>query len=225
MAAQILIVNLASPSNSGALRGFTMTREADLLAHVPIFARLKGEELERLAKHVQHHAYESGEEIISEGESDARLFVIVSGSVEVVKSRGSRNERLLAKFGPSEYFGEMALIDGCVRSATVIGKEETHCLSLEHLNLRKEIERNPSMALELLQMLTLRVRALEKSLMRSLGGLLPICLNCKSVRDEDGSWVRMEEYISDHSDADFTHGICPDCMRKLYPKHFGGPAQ
>jgi hypothetical protein len=61
---------------------------------------------------------------------------------------------------------------------------------------------------------------MEKFVMNSLGGLLPICLNCKNIRDESGSWVRIEEYITDRSDADFTHGMCPDCMRKLYPKHF-----
>jgi hypothetical protein len=49
---------------------------------------------------------------------------------------------------------------------------------------------------------------------------LPICMDCKKIRDESGAWVRIEDYIAGHSEADFTHGICPECMRRLYPKHF-----
>lgn len=51
-----------------------------------------------------------------------------------------------------------------------------------------------------------------------LGGLLPICSNCKSIRDDQGYWHAVERYIASHSQTEFTHGICPDCMRKLYPE-------
>ncbi len=50
-----------------------------------------------------------------------------------------------------------------------------------------------------------------------LSGLLPICSSCKNVRDDNGYWNKIETYISRHSDADFSHGICPDCAKKLYP--------
>lgn len=52
---------------------------------------------------------------------------------------------------------------------------------------------------------------------RTLRGLLPICSTCKSIRDKDGVWHTIEQYVSDRSDASFTHGICPDCIAKLYP--------
>jgi hypothetical protein len=52
---------------------------------------------------------------------------------------------------------------------------------------------------------------------KTLSGLLPICANCKKIRDDRGYWNRIESYISHHTNADFTHGICPDCMRELYP--------
>jgi hypothetical protein len=48
---------------------------------------------------------------------------------------------------------------------------------------------------------------------------LPICASCKKIRDDGGYWQQLEVYISNHSDADFTHGICPDCMKKLYPEY------
>lgn len=55
-----------------------------------------------------------------------------------------------------------------------------------------------------------------------LRGLLPICASCKKIRDDKGYWNQIEVYIRDHSEAEFTHGICPDCARKLgYPEMRG----
>jgi hypothetical protein len=59
---------------------------------------------------------------------------------------------------------------------------------------------------------------LEASLaqVKRLSGLLPICAECKKIRDDKGYWNQIESYISTHSEAGFSHGICPDCARKLY---------
>jgi hypothetical protein len=51
-----------------------------------------------------------------------------------------------------------------------------------------------------------------------LKGLLPICASCKSIRDDKGYWKTVENYISSHSEVKFSHGICPDCMKKHYPE-------
>ncbi|NOY14245.1 MAG: hypothetical protein GXP51_11440 [Deltaproteobacteria bacterium] len=51
---------------------------------------------------------------------------------------------------------------------------------------------------------------------RTLRGTLPICAQCKSVRDDAGYWNRIEKYLQEHSDADFTHGLCPECEEQLY---------
>jgi PAS domain-containing protein len=63
------------------------------------------------------------------------------------------------------------------------------------------------------------VGALGKALseVKRLSGLLPICANCKKVRDDTGYWQQVEQYVSAHSEATFSHGICPDCVEKLYP--------
>lgn len=54
---------------------------------------------------------------------------------------------------------------------------------------------------------------------RTLSGLLPICASCKRIRsDDNSSWQAIEEYIASHSEANFTHGICPECARRLYPE-------
>ena len=52
---------------------------------------------------------------------------------------------------------------------------------------------------------------------KTLGGLLPICANCKRIRDDKGYWNLLESYIKEHSGAEFSHGICPPCMMQLYP--------
>jgi hypothetical protein len=54
-----------------------------------------------------------------------------------------------------------------------------------------------------------------------LQGILPICTNCKKIRDDKGYWQQVEVYIRDHSDAVFSHGLCPECRAKLYPDLYG----
>ncbi|MFH1756421.1 MAG: PAS domain S-box protein [Pseudomonadota bacterium] len=63
------------------------------------------------------------------------------------------------------------------------------------------------------------VRDLQKALseVKTLKGIFPICASCKKIRDDKGYWKQIEVYIRDHSEAEFSHGICPDCMKKLYP--------
>jgi len=53
-----------------------------------------------------------------------------------------------------------------------------------------------------------------------LKGLLPICSSCKKIRDDKGSWIQMEKYITQHSEAVFSHGVCDECAKKLYPSYF-----
>lgn len=52
-----------------------------------------------------------------------------------------------------------------------------------------------------------------------LKGFLPICASCKKIRDDKGYWTQVEKYVADHSEAKFSHGICPDCAKKLYPEY------
>jgi hypothetical protein len=54
---------------------------------------------------------------------------------------------------------------------------------------------------------------------KTLNGLLPICASCKKIRNDGGYWEQVESYIRSRSNAEFTHGICPDCVRLLYPEY------
>ena len=63
-------------------------------------------------------------------------------------------------------------------------------------------------------------RRLQQALdeVKTLRGIVPICANCKKIRDDKGYWNQVEKFVSDHTEAEFSHGICPDCAQKLYPE-------
>ena len=52
---------------------------------------------------------------------------------------------------------------------------------------------------------------------KTLSGFIPICASCKKIRDDKGYWEQIETYIMERSDAEFSHGLCPECSKKLYP--------
>ncbi|GAB4334761.1 MAG: hypothetical protein Kow0037_13600 [Calditrichia bacterium] len=70
------------------------------------------------------------------------------------------------------------------------------------------------------EMVEHRTRELREALqkIKTLHGILPICSHCKRVRTDEGAWQQLEAYVRDHSEADFSHGICPDCVIKYYPQ-------
>jgi len=69
-----------------------------------------------------------------------------------------------------------------------------------------------------------RTQELEEALAQvtTLSGFLPICASCKNIRNDEGHWEQIETYIRDRSQVEFSHGICPDCARKMYPDYFEG---
>lgn len=81
------------------------------------------------------------------------------------------------------------------------------------ITARKQIEAEREQLIVELQEALAKVNQLE--------GILPICSFCKRIQDEEGNWQAMEVYISNHSEAEFSHGFCPDCGRKYYPQYFG----
>ena len=85
------------------------------------------------------------------------------------------------------------------------------------LRARLEVGRR---VVELQSALANRVAELENALdhIKTLQGILPICVHCHKIRDDQESWQRIENYIEAHSDAQFSHGLCPECRRKFYPE-------
>jgi GAF domain-containing protein len=94
-------------------------------------------------------------------------------------------------------------------------------LAAEQKEAMKALSRQIMALLELRRVSTRLAETLEKT--KVLRGLLPICAWCKRIRDDQGYWSQVEAYVHAHSEADFTHGICPECLKKEWPKHKPGP--
>lgn len=77
--------------------------------------------------------------------------------------------------------------------------------------------------LEMQAALATKIEELSQALghVKTLRGILPICANCKKIRDDQGYWKQVEVYVRDHTEADFSHGLCPPCLEKLYPEFDG----
>jgi len=83
---------------------------------------------------------------------------------------------------------------------------------VRNINRRKKLEREKESLIHELQ------KALEN--VRTLHGLLPICASCKDIRDDQGYWEKLEEYIENRAEVTFSHGLCPKCAKRLYPEVF-----
>lgn len=87
----------------------------------------------------------------------------------------------------------------------VLARVETH---LTIRNLQKELQDKNTQLQEALDNI------------KTLKGFIPICANCKKIRDDAGFWNQIEIYVSNHTEAEFSHGICPDCAQELYPEFY-----
>ncbi|HMQ52375.1 MAG TPA: histidine kinase N-terminal 7TM domain-containing protein [Anaerolineae bacterium] len=87
--------------------------------------------------------------------------------------------------------------------------EQGQLIIFRDITARKQLESDQAKLIDSLQ------RALGQ--VKTLRGLLPICANCKKIRDDQGYWQDVAVYVRDHTEAEFSHGICPDCMQELYP--------
>ena len=95
----------------------------------------------------------------------------------------------------------------------VNGKKIIQC-DIRDITQRKWLEEDRQKLMDTLQTAYARIK--------ELNGLLPICSNCKKIRNDKGDWQIVEAYIGEHTDATFTHGVCPDCMKILYPSYVQG---
>ena len=94
-------------------------------------------------------------------------------------------------------------------------KRDAMALSLAIMAQQREIEERKRVEKEREKLINELQVALAE--VKTLSGLLPICASCKMIRDDKGYWNQIETYVRDHSEADFSHSICPDCTKNLYP--------
>ncbi len=131
------------------------------------------------------------------------------GMAEVVTSGKSRLvDETVELFGITEEGNEFPV--ELSLSTWQSGDETFYTGMIRNISKRKQYENERNALIE----------KLRKSLaeVKKLSGLLPICASCKKIRDDKGYWNQIEEYIRDRSEAEFSHGICPECSQKLYPE-------
>jgi PAS domain S-box-containing protein len=109
--------------------------------------------------------------------------------------------------------GSGELRNAIVRSTLITykGRPATLTMLIDNTEKKRAEEERERLILEL-------KNAFSK--LKTLSGMLPICSSCKKIRDDKGYWEQIEVYIRDHTEADFSHGICPECAAKLYPGFF-----
>ncbi len=131
------------------------------LSSVPIFSELPDEALEKIEKTGTRKSFKKNDVILMEEESGTALFVIVTGKVKVARSSNDGREVILTILTDGDFFGEMAILDGLTRSATVVATEETELFMLQRNDFMNLLHEHPEISIVLLQELTRRLRAAD----------------------------------------------------------------
>lgn len=134
---------------------------SEFLSFVPIFSDLPKEELDKIEKIGTRKQYEKNEVILVEEEAGNALFVIVTGKVKVARTSGDDREVILTILTDSDFFGEMAILDGLTRSATVTAIEKSELFIIQRNDFLNLLRSYPDVAIALLQELTKRLRAAD----------------------------------------------------------------
>ena len=136
----------------------TQDRRAELLAGCPLFKGIDSDGLAKLAALATSVDFPAGHVIARQGEIGTGFFVIVSGSVRVV-----RDGTIVARLGPGEFFGELSVLDRMPRNATVAAEEPTSCLALASWDFEKVLLEEPALTLAILRGVALRLREVSES--------------------------------------------------------------
>lgn len=134
---------------------------------------------------------------------EVRTFSDVVAIVDI--SKNDSQEFVVESKGGKSFAVEVTASNVTSSSGELAGK----MASFIDITKRKEIEADREKLICKLQ------DALNK--IKTLRGIIPICASCKKIRDDKGYWNQLESYIREHSEAHFSHGICPECAEKLYP--------
>ncbi len=140
----------AVPSDLGAAKEF--------VRNVPFFTDLGDEELEKIIHVGIRKKYKKGNMILLEEEAGAALFVIISGKVKIVRTNDAGREVILSILGENDFFGEMSILDGMTRSATVVAIGTTELFMIHRQDFLKLLHEIPSVTIALLKELAMRLR-------------------------------------------------------------------
>lgn len=125
----------------------------DTLASIPLFSQLSTRQLRRLLKGSSEDTYDAGTTIVREGGRSTSMFIVVDGTARI-----EHDGKAIARRVPGEFFGEIAMIDGRVRSASVVAETSITCVIVPRDALKKLVMNEPAAAWTLLQTLATRLR-------------------------------------------------------------------
>lgn len=138
-----------------------MSSLTDFLLYVPIFSDLPQETLEKISKIGTNRTYKKDSVILMEEDAGSALFVIVRGKVKISRTSNDGREVILTYLTDSDFFGEMAILDGMTRSATVIASEDSELFIIQRDDFLNLLKDHPEVSIALLQELTKRLRAAD----------------------------------------------------------------
>jgi CRP/FNR family transcriptional regulator, cyclic AMP receptor protein len=130
----------------------------EVLRNVPLFAGIEERDLERLADRFQERTFSEGESVVTEGSTGTSFFVIGEGNATVSVGGEVRDN-----LGSGDYFGEIALVDEGVRSASIVAATDLRCYFLTPWEFRPFVEEHPQLAWSLLQNLARRLRSAQSA--------------------------------------------------------------
>ena len=133
----------------------------EFLARVPVFAHCTTDEIHAIASVAQESCFQPAQIIVTQGTPGQAFYLILSGRVEILRDGVS-----LGAFGSGDFFGEMSLLDSAPRSATIRAIEATSCLMLSSWDFKALLERHPSIAIKLLEVLSRRLRVADERIGR-----------------------------------------------------------
>lgn len=134
---------------------------SEFLAYVPIFSEIPMETVEKIEKIGTRKIYKKNDVILMEDEVGTALFVIVTGKVKVARTSTDGREVILTILSESDFFGEMAILDGQTRSATVVAIEDSELFLIQRNDFINLLKEYPEVAISLLQELTKRLRSAD----------------------------------------------------------------
>ncbi len=137
----------------------------DLLKNVKLFSGLSQKNIKRIAKRFKERSFKAGEAVVEQGKPGVGLFVIVSGSVKIMKKTAGGDEFEVAVNGPGDFIGEMSVLDDAPRSASVVAIEDTKCLALVSWDFKALMHDKPEIALEILPVIVQRFRETNEKLL------------------------------------------------------------
>ena len=143
----------------------SQSETVSMLERVPLFQGLNRKQLERLAKRVVERDYTEGRMIVEQNKGGEGFFLLIEGDAEVVRERTDGNKVVVNKLHANDFFGELALLDDGLRTASVIATSPTRCLVLTRWDFMGTLQEDSAMAIPILQEMARRFRmALDTSL-------------------------------------------------------------